>query len=878
MKRIVRLVLPLLGVLAFTFRLSAAFTLQGPIYPPLGGVGFTQTGTNAGRTGGVTWFFSNTVQAASNIVYWGVSNNGVAMSFYESTFSSAEIMTFDPAASSPANGLLVWNGTTHFPSSGPTIYTRFVLTLSDYTGTLPLSSSNTASLDLPAAVGGVVWVPTNLAWQANLQLLASTNGPGGPFTPGLNLFDTYHGNPYNYGGEDFSSIQAGFYFDTPPQLAANNTLTAGLDTTNVITSSYLQATDVESDPTSIIFTIDPSGGPPFAGFLQINGTNLVSGSTFSQADINAGRLIYIQNGTCSPNDGFTFNVNDSDRGVASDDGFTVFDFNINIDESNLPPVANNQSFNVGLGASYSGFLTASNPNCVTVPFTYSVLTPPTNGTLVVTNSTGGFNYTATAGHSGVDSFSFQVNDTTTNSLTPGIVSVTISVEAPIAIPGSGTTTENVAYSGEFQATDPNNPPQPLTYSVTGGGVGQLGTAVVTNASTGGFLYTPNPGAFGVDTINFQAYNGSLYSPAGTFLVSIRPTLDPGHALVADQNSDSVVEIDPVNGYYFQVSVSNLLTHPAAIALEARGTVLVSDSSNGLVRIDPSTGNQTLLSGNTNFSGPLGTASGLAIRADGSILAADLTGQIELVDPVSGVASSYSSGGALAVPFALVISRDGKIYASDATALTNGSSHLDVINPVTTIATTQAVSGTLPFPTAITMDFSNLYVADTDPFGGVPPAIYLINPANGAQSLITEYGDLSFATGMAVTTNHLLLVALNSGPGTTNLVLVNPSSGTQSYLSGPVRSAVLNPWGVTVVPSLPPPPVITHTSQPGPGQFAIQFTGNTNATYSVLSATNITLPIVDWTYLGTPGLLSNNVFQFTDLQATNSIEFYLLRSP
>lgn len=877
MQRIVRLCVLFVGVLALTFRLSAGLTLQGPIFPPLGGVGFTQTGTNAGRTGGVTWFFTNTIQAATNIIYWGASNNGVAMSFYESTFSGSEIMTFDTNDSSLANGQLIWNGQTHFPS-GPTVYTRFVLTISNQAGAVPLALTNAAELDLPADVGGVLWVPTNLAWAANLQFLASLSSSNGPFTPGLNLFDTYHGDPYNYGGEDFSSIQAGFYYDTPPQLAANNPLTAGLDTTNVITSSYLQATDVESDPSLIIFTIDPSGGPPFAGFLQINGTNLVTGSTFSQADINAGRLLYIQNGTCSPNDGFTFNVNDSDRGVASDNGFTNFDFNINIDESNLPPVALNQSIDV-VGGTYSGFLTASNPNCVSVPFTYSIVGSPNKGNVVINDTnTGAFTYTATPGQTGADSFSFQVNDTVTNAATPGIVSVTISLGAPVPTPGSGTTTENVAYSGEFQATDPNNPPQPLTYSVTGGGVGQLGTAVVTNASTGGFLYTPNAGAFGVDTIQFQAYNGTLYSPTGTFLVTIRPTLDPGHALVADQNSASVVEIDPLNGYYLPVSVSNLLTHPAAIALEARGTVIVSDSSNGLVRVDPATGNQTLLSGNTNFSGPLGTASGLAIRADGSILAADLTGQIELVDPVSGVASNYSSGGALAVPFALVISRDGKIYASDATALTNGTSHLDVINPVTTIATTQSVSGTLPFPTAITMDFSNLYVADTDPFGGVPPAIYVINPANGQQTLITEYGDLHFATAMAVTTNHLLLVAQNSGPGTTNLVLVNPSSGTQSYLTGPVSSAVLNPWGVAVVPWLPPPPVITHTGESGPGQFAIQFTGNTNATYSVLGATNITLPIVDWTYLGTPGLLSNNVFQFTDLQATNSIEFYLLRSP
>jgi hypothetical protein len=843
-------------------------------------VNFTQIGgTNAGRAGGVTWAFNNVAQTANNIVYWGISNNGVAVSFFESTFSPPEIMTFDSVDSSIANGQLVWNGTTQYPA-GPTVYTRFVLTITGPGGTPPLALSNAASLNLPAAVGGVLWVPTNnFAWQANLQLLASLNGPTGPFTPALTLFDTYHGMPYNYGGEDFSSIQAGFFYDTPPQLAVNNPLTAGLDTTNVITSSLLQATDVESDPSLIIFTIDPSGGPPHGGFLQIGGSNLVTGNKFSQADINAGHLLYIQNGTCLPNDNFTFNINDSDRGVASNSGFTNFDFNININQSNLPPVANNQSINVGLGGTNSGFLTASNPNCVALPLTYRIVTPPAKGNVVINDTnTGAFTYTATIGQSGADSFAFQVNDTIRDASTPGVVSVNITLAAPVPIAGSGTTTENVAYSGQFAASDPNNPPQPLTYFVSGGGAGLLGTAVVTNASTGGFLYTPNPGAFGVDAIHFQAYNGALISSNGTFVVSIRPTLDPGHALVTLQDIPSVVEIDPINGYYFPVSVSNLLAVPTAIALERGGTVIVADSANGLVRVDPATGSQAVLSSHTNFSGPLTGAAGLAVRADGAILAADLSGRILLIDPVTGVASNFASGGSLAVPFAPVISRDGRIFVSDPTAFTNGTSHLDVIAPAGGSATMQSITGTLSFPAAITMDASNLFVADTDPFGGPPSVLYTVNPANGQQTGITTNGRLTFASSMAFTTNRQLLVALNVSPPTNNLILIDPISGTQSLVPGTAGSTALTPWGVVVVPWLPPPPVISHSGAPGPGQFALQFSGNTNFTYSVLGSTNISLPIVSWTFLGTPGVLSNNVFQFIDTQATNRAEFYLLRSP
>ena len=123
---------------------------------------------------------------------------------------------------------------------------------------------------------------------------------------------------------------------------------------------------------------------------------------------------------------------------------------------------------------------------------------------------------------------------------PGLVSVTI--DKPAA--GTGFRErhddQNIAFAGQFAATDPNQPPRTLSYSLDRWRIKQLGTTIITNTATGGFIYTPNPGAFGVDAIHFQAYDGSLYSPTGTFLVSIRPSLDPGHVLITDQNSRSVI--------------------------------------------------------------------------------------------------------------------------------------------------------------------------------------------------------------------------------------------------------------------------------------------------------------------------------------------------
>ena len=77
-----------------------------------------------------------------------------------------------------------------------------------------------------------------------------------------------------------------------------------------------------------------------------------------------------------------------------------------------------------------------------------------------------------------------------------------------------------------------------------------------------------------------------------------------------------------------------------------------------------------------------------------------------------------------------------------------------------------------------------------------------------------------------------------------------------------------------------PPTITSVGMLGSsGQFQIQFTGNSNFTQTVLGSTNLSLPLTNWTVLGTATQISGGVFQFTDQNATNNAQrFYRLRSP
>ena len=219
--------------------------------------------------------------------------------------------------------------------------------------------------------------------------------------------------------------------NTPPQLAANNVLTVDAGGTGTITGTLLSASDLESGPGSLIYTVNPdgAGGPPHEGLLQLDGTNLVSGSRFTQADINSGRLLYVSTDRCVTNDDFQFNISDSTGGVTPTGQYTAYSFRITINPVHLPFTANDAAISVGLGGTGYGALSASNSNCPPVAMTYRLVSNGAKGTASVSPD-GTFSYVATLGQSGSDSFTFQVNDGVSDATVPGVVSVSIESTAP----------------------------------------------------------------------------------------------------------------------------------------------------------------------------------------------------------------------------------------------------------------------------------------------------------------------------------------------------------------------------------------------------------------------------------------------------------------
>jgi sugar lactone lactonase YvrE len=621
--------------------------------------------------------------------------------------------------------------------------------------------------------------------------------------------------------------------NTPPNLTANDPLAVQSGGSGAISSALLAATDSESGPDQLRFTVAPGGegGPPRDGSLLLNGTNLAAGDFFTQGDINAGRVLYSHNGNCETNDDFTFNVTDGDGGVTPTGEHTTFTFRIWISHPNVPPVALNGSGTTGLGASFRGFLPATNADCVPQTLSFRVVTLPAKGAITLDNTnSGAFTYTPRAGEQGQDMFTFQVNDGLADAASPGTFTVTISNRPPVPNPGSGATGENVSFSGTLTATDPDLPPQPLTFCLATNGL--KGTAVITDAAAGAFTYTPLPGAIGADRFAFTVGDGMLTSAPAVFRVTIRPRLMEGALLVTDRTTGLVL----INrsGAQGVISSGGLLADPRGVAVEYSGTVLVMDGGNGLLRINPADGTQAIVSSRTNFSSqPIGPY-GIAVEPSGMILVADGSNGVLRVNPVTGNPTVLATGGSLVLPIGLSLAPNGDVYVSDAGVAAGQSSRVVRVNPGTGAQTLVSSGGDLMLPVGIAVESTGaLVVADAPSLiGGSGDLVLRIDPTDGTQTVLSSSNLLVGPIGIAVGTNGVIYAA---NILTNTVVSLDPFSGLQSvFASG---DALTFPAGITVVPN----PRLNRlvAIRPASGQVEILFQGHPRQSYALERSINLT---------------------------------------
>jgi sugar lactone lactonase YvrE len=656
--------------------------------------------------------------------------------------------------------------------------------------------------------------------------------------------------------------------NSPPSLAANNGLTVSQGGTATITSSLLQATDPDNTPAQVKFTVNPdgSGGPPHNGTLLKSGIPLTTGGTFTMADVTNNLVSYHNGGSCETNDDFQFGLTDTSGGVLVSAGHTVFSFKIAITPLIIPPVAVSVSNTVPLGGTVSGTLTAVNTDCRNTNLTFSLGGLPAKGILAAFNpATGQYTYQANSGQSGADSFDFLVSNGGAISTTPGTVYLNIQNAPPVALGTNFMTAQGTSLTNKLSVTDPDQPPQPLTFSILSNGT--KGTATLLNPATGAFVYTPQPSRFGQDSFTFKVNDGLTDSLPATVAISIRPTAASfGDLVISEDSLPAIVLLNVANGDVGILSSGGLLGQPAFLTTEPGGTILVADQSQGVLRIDPATGAQSIVVSNSLVPG----AVGVAREADGHIIVSALG---------TGLVSRFTSGGVfvtnfpagmLAFPAGVAIAPDGQIFVTDpGAAFGSPPNAIMQLDPVTLGQTVLATNGLLTSPVGIAWEPSgSLIVAEA-----FYNTLTRVTVPGGAQTLLTGETNLNHPFGVAVDVSGNIYVANGDG----SVTQVNPVTGAQMVVVPP--GSIGSPFGIAVAGQPVAPPILTGVQFTSAGQAQISLTGYPGATYSVLRSADLTLPVGGWTLVGTTTETTPGNFSVTDSGATNApVRFYRASYP
>ncbi|MBF0349140.1 MAG: tandem-95 repeat protein [Magnetococcales bacterium] len=226
-----------------------------------------------------------------------------------------------------------------------------------------------------------------------------------------------------------------------------------------------------------------------------------SKGTITLDNPTTGAFTYRPNpGTFGP-DTFTFAVSD---GAGETDPLPM---TIHV-ENRLPeflPPAENIVAQVGSQA-IQGVLPIK-PDQTGETLTFRIVTPPTKGTLTLTNvATGTFTYQPFPGTSGPDTFTFAVSDGA-GETAPMPMTIHVENRLPEFLPP----TENIVAQVGSQAIQgllpikPDQTGETLTFRIVTQPT--KGTLTLTNATTGAFTYQPFPGTSGPDTFSFSVSDG-----------------------------------------------------------------------------------------------------------------------------------------------------------------------------------------------------------------------------------------------------------------------------------------------------------------------------------------------------------------------------------
>ena len=384
----------------------------------------------------------------------------------------------------------------------------------------------------------------------------------------------------------------------------------------------------------------------------------------------------------------------------------------------------------------------------------------------------------------------------------------------------------------------------------------------------------------------------------------------GNVYVADQRHGAIKKWSPTS-YTLSTLVSSGFVNPQGLAVDGAGNVFFTDRGNNTVNEwVMATGTVTNL-----LSAGLNKPSGVAL---------DPAGDLYIVQGSQDNILKWSSG------VLTTIASSGRYFPSGVASDTIGNLYLSTTNntilelSVATGATKTLVDMDLNAPAGIAVGGAgNLFFADAangaiKSWNAFSHRVYTLVSGLGRPSgvAVDGSGNVFFADAQNNRLVELPRAFVDPTPrfqagfaGSDSLPPVWPAGVIQSPVFAPVSdspswlsitgvtngvisySFTANPSAinrrtghlvvlgqkisVTQLGRSFAPPI---TGQLIDGAFQVRFTGNPGASYTVLSSTNVALPISAWTSAGIASEIAPGQFRFTNAPAPETSQFFMILTP
>lgn len=415
----------------------------------------------------------------------------------------------------------------------------------------------------------------------------------------------------------------------------------------------------------------------------------------------------------------------------------------------------------------------------------------------------------------------------------GSTNVVFNFDANAGVTRSGTLTIEGQTLTVTQAGSPYiaapAPPTTLTTTLTTIGVwGPFGVAVDGTGS----VYYVCPSAYGVfeyspanNNVTALASSESIGGPRGVAVDGA------GNVYIADYIDNAIKEWTAADSGNLTTLVSSGLNHPSCVAVDCAGKVYIGDDFNP-------TAIKEWMASNSN-----------------------------VVNLIPGVAH----------PFGVAVDGSGNVYIGE-----TGNNAVKKWTAANDTVTTLASSASM-FPYQVAVDgFGNVYIADYGdstikeiPYAFVDPTPKSYNCAAGGDTFVV----LPSTVNLRVPFKPTITPPAAESWLTINDVTNGVVNFTFATNSGPNRGASITLLSQTNPIFQASQPNFLNTASPPNGVFQFAFSNFQNSTFTVLSSTNMLLPVTNWAAIGTASNIGPNFFQYTDTNApTDSQRFYRIRSP